>query len=259
MNKNFKLSQTFFLRKYSSLENEIKIKNKFIKLLNEDNIFQWSIRDTKKYYDIDTEIDYLAYRFEVLSNWIKKNEFYTSEYTKHLNKIIYAFNINNFLNAREQEYVNNINSLDFEKRRINKKIIVDFELNVDEYALFVLENIDIDQIDIETKVAKNLINNFKLYITNQGLVATNQIYKIRFSYNDFLSFKLSNSGIYWYGTNMDYEFKTIEKFLLYEYIKRMLFLFVKRNNKNFITWPNGYLVRIKNLKQRSSKTKFLKK
>ncbi|WP_027123866.1 hypothetical protein [Mycoplasmoides pirum] len=237
---NFKL----FYRPYTSPINQIKITNLLFDILNVNNVLDCREKNLKPYYSIEHEKDFLAYKFEILSNWIKKNEFYNNWYTLNLNKIIKLLNIKNFFNSLEIDYINKINSLDFENKRIYKKIIVDFSLNKNEYALFSIDEISLFQVDIKDQKSKNLLgNNFKLYVTNKAIVVTNNIYKIRISYSDSLSFKLIDEGIYWYAKNIDFIFQTHDKYLLYEYIKKMFFDNLKKSKKKLFCWPKGYLNR----------------
>ncbi|WP_027119677.1 hypothetical protein [[Mycoplasma] testudinis] len=232
-----------FYRPYTSSKKQKEIFVLLKDKLNINTIINWSFRHTSKYYTFGLENDYLAYRFDVLKQWINKNEFYSTWYTDHLNKIVKNLQLTKFLTTQEQAYLRHINSLDFAKTRSLKALIVDFDLNQHpkETAYFSMEEVSVKQIDIETGVSKTIAQNLKIYITNQAIIVGDMVFHFRIEFKDSLAFKLNKEGVLWSTKNYDLQFSAADKYLLYTYFR--VVIYSQLNNKTNWMWKNGIGVR----------------
>lgn len=232
-----------FTRPYSSLKNKSIIFDLFQDKLNYKNVLNWSLKNTNKNFIFGLEQDYLAYRFEVLLDWINENEYYNEEYTFQLNKIIKILKLEPFLKAQEKAYVEHINAINFSKNRNLKSLIVDFDLkNNKEKAFFSFEEIDVYQINILTnEKTKITSNNVKMYITNQAIVIGDMLYHFRIQFDDSLAFKLTYKGILWNTKNVDYEFVCPDKYLLYTCLR--VVVYDNLDVKNGWMWRKGIGIR----------------
>lgn len=212
--------------------------------LNVKTLSRWTRARTKRCMRFDTERDFLAYRFEVLRKWISVNESYTLRYVSRLNRAVHALILGDFLNAKEKNYLRHMNAIVLEKGRALKDLIVNFERTPGEKVFYVVHSVKLRAIDIDNDKSVLLPQTFDVHLTNKALVVHDSSILIRIPYDQTLSFKLSNNGIYWYCRNRDFEIICSDSRPFYEFVKRMFFEYLPHIQKEkFIIWPKGYLIR----------------
>lgn len=97
------------------------------KVLNLKTLNKWTWKKTFKWLTATYEEEYVAYRFLVLKQWINQNEMYSSYFVNNLVEIISLLDLNKYLTAQEQNYINHYKSIVFAKNRNLKNLIVDFK------------------------------------------------------------------------------------------------------------------------------------
>lgn len=240
--KIHELEVNLFKRPYTSADNERLIKEQLGQKLNVQNLHLWTEKKTSQNFVIEYEQDYLAYRFEVLWKWIKIHERINMKYLLQLINNINSLMLYDMLYAPEKDYIDNLESINFAKQRNVKKLIVDFQLQPEEKALFMVDEVDAYKIDIQTNKKQLIQKKLTLHLTNQAIVIHNMFFEHRIPYVNSLSFKLTKDGIKWYAKEFDFEFNSINKYVLYEYIKIIVYKILPNNLRPF-HWRNGYLKR----------------
>ncbi len=194
--------------------------------LNINSVGKWSVKKTLKYYDKEYEEWYLWYRFNILHEWFKIHRDESDlDFLSKLNSVIKALNLHSFLNAKERNYIYEINSQNFTKVRNIKSLLIDFEPLEEEIAYFHYRH-----IFLNSNFAK--WNDADLYITNDRVVI---IYR-----NEILSFFLGKiNRIDYFDKHFDlyykskvYRFYTAKPRIIKISIDRVLKIIKKDNTFN---------------------------
>lgn len=161
-------------------------------VLDVNKLNTWTINKTYQYYNIKFEQEYLAYRFEILNQWIIINSDYNHKFVINLKEIIYSLGLENYLTTQEKNYINNFNSVVFAKNRNIKNLVVDFELETSEEIWYSYEIFAVySYINNEYQ---QIIHNTQIYLSNQRLIiATSGNVHLSINYADLLEMKLKNN------------------------------------------------------------------
>lgn len=162
----------------------------------------------KKFINIYEFDFYIAYSFQVIKDWINKNEIYTDKYIETLEYLINKLHLINHLNSLEQEYIIHFRSVTFAKKRNLKKLIVDFPLeksvsiekrffifektNIlnEENAFFNFDNSSFFELIGNKKTI--IVNNSNIYLTDRRIVILDKINFYSIYYKDIQSYKMGN-------------------------------------------------------------------
>ena len=201
--------KNFFQRQKSALYIE-----KFVpyikKELNLNNVDEIKKSKVLSLYEPKFEQDFLAYRFDLLKQWMDKNKSYSKEYVVALDEMVDKLYLFNELNSFEQQYIKNVQAIVFAKNRNLKQLIVDFPVNKNE---FVFYRYDLDAFKlVDKKGLVQIITTPEMYITTERLIISKKI--------DIISI----------------DYKTIEN---YQYSRSKFFINLKNGRKCFIDSENN--------------------
>lgn len=185
--------KNFFQRQKTS-----NYKNVFLPLFsayfNISNIESIKKKKILELYKPEFAVDFLAYRFDLLNEWMKQNESYTKEYIVMLDQIIDKLWLTNELNSFERQYIKNLQAIVFAKNRNLKQLIVDFNVNKDEYVFYRYQLNNLEQID--SKKTKLLIDNLEIYISTQRIILTKDLDVISIYYDEIDLIKFNRQKLY---------------------------------------------------------------
>ncbi len=201
--------KNFFQRQKSALYKEefVPYIKKELNLNNVDDIKKSKVLSL---YEPKFEKDFLAYRFDLLKQWMDKNKSYSKEYVVALDEMVDKLYLFNELNSFEQQYIKNIQAIVFAKNRNLKQLIVDFPVNKNE---FVFYRYDLDAFKlVDKKGLVQIIKTPEMYITTERLIISKKI--------DIISI----------------DYKTIEN---YQYSRSKFFINLKNGRKCFIDSENN--------------------
>lgn len=145
-------------------------------------------------YEPKYEKDFLAYRFDLLNQWMIQNRDYTKEYVVALDEMIDKLYLSNELNSFEQQYIKNIQAIVFAKNRNLKQLIVDFSINKNEWVFYRYELTSFTQLSNRKLTQK--ICHPELYITTQRIIISKEIDIISIYYNTIKQYQYSRSKFY---------------------------------------------------------------
>ena len=118
----------------------------------------------------DYDEESLAFRFQLLKNWINQYESLSSSFSNQLEKNIHRLRLASYLNAEEKNYVYHTQSYVFSLTRNIKSLIVNFQLFDGEEAYFHYDN-----VTVKTYESKFVFKG-ELYITNTRIIFSDEIY-----------------------------------------------------------------------------------
>lgn len=194
-----------------------KIKNK----LNAYNLALLTKNQILNLLKYGEETNFLAYRFEVLKEWIKNNERYTKGYIEDLDQVITKLYLDSELNSFEKQYILDVNAITFAKIRNLKQLIVDFSINPKELVFYRYE---IDRFnEIKNNNESTVLNNCDFYITTQRIIVSKQIDIISITYDQIKSFKFRRDKIVFnLGNNKQYCVRCSNTYVIYASLERVL-------------------------------------
>lgn len=180
----------FFQRQKSAM-----YKEKFVpyikKELNLDNVDDIKKSKVLSLYEPKYEKDFLAYRFDLLKQWMDKNKNYSKEYVVALDEMVDKLYLFNELNSFEQQYIKNVQAIVFAKNRNLKQLIVDFPVNKNE---FVFYRYDLDAFKlVDKKGLVQIIKTPEMYITTERLIISKKIDIISIDYKIIENYQYSRS------------------------------------------------------------------
>lgn len=175
-----------FFERPKSQDYETKFLPEMEKVMNLSNLDTIKKQKVLSLYNPHYEQDFLAYRFLMLKQWMRKNKVYAKEYVIALDEMIDKLYLSNELNSFEQQYIKNIQATVFAMNRNLKQLIVDFSINKDEWVFYRYDIDAFKQIDKKGLIQK--IDDAELYITTQRLILSKQIDIISIYYKDIESF-----------------------------------------------------------------------
>lgn len=181
-----------FTRSYQVNKKNENYLNGLKNVLNIKKINSWTINKTYQHYNINFEQEYLAYRFEILKQWIMNNSDYNHKFVVNLQEIIYSLGLENCLTTQEQNYVNNFRSVVFAKNRNIKNLVVDFELEENEEIWYTYEVFAVYSYIYNDY--KKIIKNTQIYYSNERIiVATSGNVYLSINYKELSETKLKNN------------------------------------------------------------------
>lgn len=220
-------TQFIFSRKPQNLKKFQVLKNKLENVLSEQNVEKWNLEKTQNLINYEYEEEFIAYRFNVLKNWIIKNEEYSDKFVKGLDYIIRVLDLEKFLKALEINYIQHYKDVVFSKKRNIKSLIVDFDLRKKEEVWYRYEIKSFLQ-----KINKNYIklaaNKSELYLSNQRLIITTNILYTSIDYDEIKIFKLNSLFIQIKTRDHEFVLLTNDVYVVYASFERTAKL-VKKN------------------------------
>lgn len=137
--------------------------------------------------------NFLAYRFDVLNQWMKKNERYVKTYPDQLEETINKLCLYNEFNSFEKQYLIDVNAVVFAKIRNLKQLIVDFSIRPKELVFY---RYGINQFN-EIKKGKQIeiLSSCDFYITTERLIISKQIDIISIDYSQISNYQVRPNGI----------------------------------------------------------------
>lgn len=210
----------FFVRENKSLDYKIYKINIFDDL-NVDNVESKTSRQIKKLFNIKNFEYFLTYRFEVLNDWIRKNEVYTSFYVRRLEEVINKLHLVSEFNSYENEYIDRIKSLAFAKSRNLKNLITDFPLEDGESVYYKYSN---------SNMYKYFSNNLEImsdngecYITSTRIILLKNIELFSIYFNQVENYLFTKHGLIFILKNgTSYLINTLDNYVLYVSLERVL-------------------------------------
>jgi len=193
-----------------------------------------SIKDKFNYQNIETsnkykvmscfhygqEKDFLAYRFDVLSEWMKVNERYQQTFIDRLNRVIDILCLREEFNSFEQQKIIEIEGIIFAKWRNLKQQIVDFPLYDNEFVFYRYE---IDSFGKPNERYSSKTEDLVLFITTKRIVISQHLYTISLDYEAIANYKVSKFGIIFNMKNGNsYEVKCDNVYAIYVSLERVL-------------------------------------
>lgn len=161
------------------------------KELNFNNLDNITKQKVLSLYKDEYAKDFLAYRFELLNEWMEKNKDYSKEYVVALDEMIDKLYLSNELNSFEQQYIKNIQATVFAKIRNLKQLIVDFSINKDE---FVFYRYDLDAFkQVDKKGLVQIVEEPELYITTQRIIVSKHIDIISVYYDQIKAYNYARA------------------------------------------------------------------
>ena len=157
------------------------------KFLNLENIGQIKRRKVIDLYSQEYKNDFLAYRFDLLNEWIKQNNNYSKEFIVALVDMIDRLVLFNELNSYEQQFIKNTQAVVFAKSRNLKQLIVDFSVNKNELVFYRYPIDSFRQVDKKGLVQK--INEPEIYFTTQRIIIAKQLDIISLTYDQIKEYK----------------------------------------------------------------------
>ncbi|XQP55779.1 MAG: hypothetical protein ACOQNY_00045 [Mycoplasmoidaceae bacterium] len=172
---------------------------KVIKVVNMTNLDTIKKQKVLSLYKSSQEKDFLAFRFDLLTQWMKNNKEYTKEYIVELDDMIDKLFLANELNSYEQQYLKNVQAIVFAKIRNLKQLIVDFSVNKNELVFY---RYDLDAFKlVNDKGLIQLINKPDLYITTQRIIVSKDIDIISLYYDQIKNYHYSRGKLIIYLRN----------------------------------------------------------
>ncbi|MBQ0045294.1 MAG: hypothetical protein KBS35_00175 [Mycoplasma sp.] len=185
--------KNFFERAKSQNYESIYLPN-IEKVLNLSNLDVIKKQKVLSLYDTDNAKDFLAYRFSMLKQWMKKNKQYTKEYIVALDEMIDKLYLSNELNSFELQYIKNTQATVFAMSRNLKQLIVDFSINKNEYV-FYRYNINSFKL-IRKKGLIQKTDDVELYITTQRIILSKHMDIISIYYKDIESYHYGQGKLF---------------------------------------------------------------
>lgn len=172
---------------------------KVTKVVNMTNLDTIKKQKVLSLYKPSQEKDFLAFRFDLLTQWMKNNKEYTKEYIVELDDMIDKLFLTNELNSYEQQYLKNVQAIVFAKIRNLKQLIVDFSVNKNELVFY---RYDLDAFKlVNDKGLIQLINKPDLYITTQRIIVSKDIDIISLYYDQIKNYHYSRGKLIIYLRN----------------------------------------------------------
>lgn len=229
-----------FKKQIDNIEKYIEYKNTIAKNFNIKKV-NYIFFNPKKYIDIYHFDFYLAYCYELIKEWIYKNEVYTEDYLISLENLLEKMKIVNHLRAIEKDYLIHIKSVVFAKTRNLKKLIVDFPLQnkkeyikkyfyffskkieVQETAYYSFDNCSLFQSNDSNKI--EIAKNSKVYISDLRIILLLETRVFNFYLKDINDYKIGLDYFeFWYKGNY-YYLQTENKYEFYISFERIKKLF----------------------------------
>lgn len=189
--------------------------------LNAYNLKSFSKKQILKFFQLGDEINFLAYRFDILKQWIRNNERYTKRYIDEFEEIVSKLSLDSELNGFERQYIMDVNSVSFAKTRNLKQLIVDFSINEKELVFYRYE---IDKFnEVKNNSEFTVLNECDFYITTQRIIISKQIDIISISYDQIKSYQFKRDKLTFYlKNNRAYCVKSDNNYVLYASLERIL-------------------------------------
>lgn len=181
-----------------------------------------------KFFSIKTYDCFVVYCFNLLREWINKNEVYSERYLDGLEKVLNKLHLKRLLNVREEEYINHFKSVVFSKKRNLKRLIVDFPL----IKLKIFNNDGLIE-EKEEAVYFQFDNGFlidgesyqqlllgKIYLSNSRIIVTNDFFLASFPYQKIFSYKVSNGQFEFFYFGKKYIIVTEDNFVFHVSFER---------------------------------------
>ncbi|GAA5414441.1 hypothetical protein [Ureaplasma ceti] len=189
------------------------------KVLNLSTLENWTYKKTYKWFHPRFEREYLAYRFYVLRQWIKKNAFYNNHFVNTLQELLSILGLDAELTTREQQYIEHYKAVVFAKNRNIKNLIVDFQVN-DKEEVWYRYDIEFLYQKIETKYV-NLTKKSGIYFTNQRLIIDKGNDYISIYYKQLDEVKLHNNMLLIRANNLNLVVISSEMHTMYVSLERI--------------------------------------
>lgn len=220
-------TQLIFSRKPQNFKKFQVLKNNLENVLSEQNVEKWNLEKTQALINCEYEEEFIVYRFNVLKNWIIKNEEYSDKFVKGLDYIIRVLDLEKFLKALEINYIQHYKDVVFSKKRNIKSLIVDFDLRKKEEVWYRYEIKSFLQ-----KINKNYIklaaNKSELYLSNQRIIVTTSILYTSIDYDEIEVFKLNSLFLQIKTKDHEFVILTNDVYVIYTSFERVAKL-VKKN------------------------------
>lgn len=161
--------------------------------LNLTTLDTWSFKKTSRWLNPLFEKEYIAYRFYVLHEWMKKNEAYSQNYISNLQELLSILDLQDELTELEKQYIDHYKSVVFAKNRNIKNLIVDFYILKDEEVWYRYDLYKIYQL-VDGKY-QLMYQNPSLYLTNQRLIIDKGNEYLSIFYKDINQWQLTQNMI----------------------------------------------------------------
>ncbi len=120
------MEKIFFFRS-SDDDGYQKYINKYQKILNKNTLNNfWT--PFKKLYNFDEYDHYKRYVFELIKEWMDKEEVYSFSYITNVKRLFHCYGLEKELNNFEKTYIYDVENLVFDKERNLKSIPVEFSV-----------------------------------------------------------------------------------------------------------------------------------
>lgn len=193
--------------------------------LNLDKLDTWTVQKTHEMISFDSEWEFVSYRFEILRAWMELNEAYNDEYIKGIDYLIDVLDLNKFLNAKEQNYIDHYKDIVFSKKRNIKNLIVDFKTNDHEEVWY---RYDLKKLlEKLNHKYKPLLKGDEVYLTNQRLVFSNRTSYTSIYYDEIETVKLNSLFIYIKTRTNEFCLISSSNFTIYTSFERTMKLIKK--------------------------------
>lgn len=186
-----------------------------------DNLSSLSKKQIIDFYEYKNDKNFLAYRFDLLKQWMKQNERFIKSYTIELEEIIDKLCLEQELNSFERQYIIDVNAIVFAKVRNLKQLIVDFSINDKELVFYRYE---IDKFnEIKNNNETNVLHTCDFYITTQRIIISKQIDIISITYDQIKNFEFRKDKITFILKNgKKYCIRCSNTYVIYVSLERVL-------------------------------------
>jgi len=211
--------KNFFKREHS--ENYFnsylpKVKDKF----NCENIESTPRFKVMQCFHVGEEVDFLAYRFDVLNDWMKMNERYVQPYINRLSVVINNLCLQEEFNSFEKQRIFDLEAIIFAKWRNLKQLIVDFKMYDGEFVFYRYE---INSFHKANNKQDRELKDLDLFITTKRIVIAKNLYTVSLDYKIIKNYHISKSSIIIeLKSGYSYEIKCDNTYVIYVSLERVL-------------------------------------